>query len=195
MTNTLLRFDYNLNNDVRAAAAIAGALVPYIYENELYGALPGTLPRITVGGLIMRLNRLDAIRVLLTPDQATALDTAHKQFDAARKEWAVHYEEKLDRELTARIRMVSQAIRDWVNEPRRAPDVYPSDIEKRVMIEGLTAEAEASHTLTEQQRNLITGIDTRIRTLTDPSGFIWDQRLLVAYPKERYWYLYAEPRG
>ncbi len=188
------KFEYSLNNDVRAVTAMAASLIPYIYEDELYGALPGTLPRLTVGGLIMRLNRLAVIRALLSPDQQKAVDEAQRQFDAARKEWPVAYEGKLQRELAARLQSLSQTIRDCAAEPRRCAEVYPSDIEKRVIVEGLQAEADANKALTPQQFALIRATDNQLRTYTQASDFIWDMRLQPAYPKDPYWYLYASAR-
>src|SRR6202022_2614455 len=52
---------YDLDRDVRTLAAMAAGLKTYVYDSELYGLMPGDLPKLTVGGLLMRLRRLPAI--------------------------------------------------------------------------------------------------------------------------------------
>lgn len=188
-TQPVIQFD--VDGDVRAVAAMAAALTPYIYENELYGAMLGSLPRLTVGGLLMRLHRLSAIRSSLTPAQQQTVAQAQAQFDQVRKEWAVAYEGKLQRELPVRVKTYSELIKDCSDDLRRCADIYPSEIEKRVIIEGLRAEAEKHHVLDAQVANQIQSLDATLRRFTMPADFIWDKRLEPAYPRDQYGYLYA----
>lgn len=61
-------FAVDLAQDVRVVAAMAEHLTPYIYEGELYGMLSDpSLPRLTIGGMPMRLARLNALRDQLSP--------------------------------------------------------------------------------------------------------------------------------
>src|SRR5579871_2702207 len=53
-TQSAIRYD--LDRDVRTVEQMAARLTPYVYESELYGLMPGDLPKLTVGGLLMRLN-------------------------------------------------------------------------------------------------------------------------------------------
>jgi hypothetical protein len=186
----MARYAYSLDVDVRAVTAMAAALVPYIYQDELYGVLSNDLPRLTVGGLIMRLNRLGILDNLLSEPQRQAVSMARSQFDKAKTEWAVAYEGKLKRELTARLRALGQFIMDCVDR-RLCADLYPGEIEKRVMVAGLQAEAQARGVLEPAIASQIAGIDDRIHMLTRPGDFLWDARLEPAYPRASFWYLYV----
>ena len=169
---------------------MAGGLVPYVYEDELYGPLPGSLPRLTIGGLLMRLSRLQALSASLDDAQQQVVATAQAQVDKTRTEWAVAFEGKVTRELTARLRALGQLVTDCADN-RLCNEVYPSEIEKRVMVAGLQAEAQAQHVLTTQVETQIANIDSRLKQFTKPGDFLWDARLQVAYPKATFWYLYV----
>ena len=169
---------------------MAGGLVPYVYEDELYGPLPGSLPRLTIGGLLMRLGRLEALSASLNDAQQQVVATAQAQVDKTRTEWAVAFEGKVTRELTARLRALGQLVTDC-GDIRLCNEVYPSEIEKRVMVAGLQAEAQAQHVLTTQVETQIANIDSRLKQFTKPGDFLWDARLQVAYPKAPFWYLYV----
>ncbi len=181
---------YNLDGDVRALSELAAGLIPYLYENELYGAMPVNMPRLTVGGVLMRLHRLEAIRDLLNPEQTRRLDEARAAFDKARAEWPVAYEGKLDRELTARTQALGNIFNDCKDSLRRCADIYPSEIEKRVMAEQLASEERERKTLTPVQEAALRGFDAGIKQFIEPGEFLWDPRLKAAYPEDAYWYLY-----
>lgn len=193
MANTQPVIQFSVENDVRTVTAMADALTPYVYENELYGTLGGSLPRLTMGGLLMRLQRLSALSSTLSPAQQQAVAQAQAQLDKVRQEWQVAYEGKIERELSSRLQSFGQLLKDCAEDPRRCADSYPSEIEKRVIIQSLQAEAEQRHTLAPEVARQIRNMDDQLRKYTQPqpADFIWDARLQTAYPKEKYWYLYT----
>ena len=183
-------YAYSLDNDLRAVAAMAAGLVPYIYEDELYGPMPGSLPRLTVGGLLMRLQRLHALDQSLTDEQRQIVLTAQAQTDKARTDWAVAFEGKVTRELLARLRALGQLITDCA-DVRVCSESYPSEIEKRVMVAQLQTEAQSANVFSPEAEKQIANVDSRLKQFTKPGDFLWDARLEVAYPKASYWYLYV----
>lgn len=182
---------FNVDGDVRALSEMAAALTPYIYGDDLYGTMLGTLPRLTVGGLLMRLQRLTAIRSGLSAAQQQAIAQAQSQLDQVRKDWPVAYEGKLERELPSRIQAYGELLKECTDDARRCADSYPSEIEKRVIIESLLAEAGAHNVLAPQIASQVRNMDGVLKKVTGPSDFIWDKRLEPAYPRDPYWYLYA----
>ena len=46
MASTQSAIRYDLDRDVRTVEQMAARLTPYIYENELYGLMPGDLPKV-----------------------------------------------------------------------------------------------------------------------------------------------------
>ena len=183
-------FAYNLDADVRAASAMAAALVPYIYQDELFGRLPPPLPSLTVGGLVMRLNRLTAIDSLLSADQRQTVATARTQFEAMQSEWLVAYENKIKQEIGSRLRAVGQLIVDC-GDRRQCAELYPSEIEKRVIAAGLHDEAKRLNVLDGSTASQFEALDSRLQIFTRPGDFLWDERLIPAYPQPEYWFLYV----
>ncbi len=191
MANTQPIIQFSVENDVRTVAAMADALTPYVYENELYGTLGGSLPRLTIGGLLMRLQRLSALSSTLTPAQQQIVTRAQAQLDKVRQEWQVAYEGKIERELPSRIQSFGQLLKDCADDPRHCADAYPSEIEKRVIVQNLQTEAETRQTLTPDVARQLRNMDDQLRKYTQPADFIWDARLQAAYAKDAYWYLYV----
>ncbi len=192
ITQPVIRFD--LDRDVRSAEVMAARLTPYVYEDELYGQMPGDLPKLTIGGLLMRLNRLSAISNLLGPTQQAALQKAREQLDKVRKDWRVAYEGKLQRELQIRISSLEQFLAECAEDVRRCADNYPSSIEKRVMAEALKDEADNLNALPAALRAGLTSVDNKLHRYVVPGDFIWDRRLEPAYPRDKYWFLYIRPK-
>ncbi|MCC7449129.1 MAG: hypothetical protein IT324_17050 [Anaerolineae bacterium] len=195
MTSTQPVIAFDLDRDVRTVEAMAARLKPYVYENELYGLMPGDLPRLTIGGLLMRLHRLSALADHLSPKQQGIVQNAQQQLDTIRKEWGVAYEGKLQREFTARLNALGQFLGECHENPQRCFDGYPSAVEKRVIAHAIADEMEARHTATTVTRAVLTDFDNNLRRYVKPADhFVWDARLQPAYPRDPYWYLYVAPK-
>lgn len=184
-------FGYDLDGDVRAVEAMSMALVPYVYQDELYGMMPGNMPRLTVGSLLMRLNRLNQITELLSPRQQQIVADSQKRLEAARKEWHVHYIAKIRREFKARVDAIEQFLNECTDNLRGCAENFPAAMEKRVMIEQMVQEAESLDESVEDMQNRLTPLDNAIHRFAEPGTFRWDKRLEHVYPADRYWYLYS----
>ena len=193
MSDSQSGFAFDLNRDVRTVEAMAAQLKPYIYEDELYGPMPGDLPKLTIGGLLMRLSRLSALSNLLSPTQQDTLRVAQSQFDSIRKEWAVAYEGKIQRELKVRISALDQFFNECSDNLRGCADEYPSMIEKRVMIEHLQDEAIGLNSAPVGLKNGLIALDNKNHRYFEAGKFTWDPRLEPAYPPQKYWFLYGRP--
>jgi len=107
---------YDLDRDLRVLAAMASSLTPYLYEDEVYGQLGGSLPKLTLGGLLMRLYRLSHLENLLDAHQQDTVRDARLNFEAAKAEWTAHYEQKLVRELQSRMEALDYFVRECVED-------------------------------------------------------------------------------
>ncbi|MFQ3535732.1 MAG: hypothetical protein SNJ58_07630 [Aggregatilineales bacterium] len=188
-------FAVDLAQDVRVVAAMAEHLTPYIYESELYGVLRDpSLPRLTVGGLLMRLARLHSLRDQLSAAQQAAVEAAQRKFDEVRRAWAVHYEGKVQQELRARIRALEHFAYDCAENLRACADNYPSAMEKRVMAEHLRDAAFELNVLDEDLKGRLTALDNAISRCIEKGPFCWSENLQPAYPPPKFWFLYATVR-
>lgn len=191
MGNQTPTLAFSLENDLRALAAMASNLTPYLYEKEMYGYLSGDLPRLTLGGILMRLYRLSHLERTLHPDQEQTVEDARASFDAARTKWAVHYDHKLLEELRARLNALEQYIEECREDLASCAAGYPSQAEKRVMIEHLQDEAETRGVLTDDLRRRIRQVDGNLRHYFREGSFITDTRLKDVYQPDPFWWMYG----
>ena len=184
---------YDLARDVNVLSAMASNLTPYLYESELYGYLAGNLPRLTVGGLLLRLHRLARLDdVWMTSEQQTQIQDAHLNFEAECSQWAVHYGNKLQHELQARLNAFEQFLRECAEKSHGCAASYPSQAEKRTIIHHLHSEASARDVLPDGALARITALDQRLRQVfVDGDFLIADERLASVYPQDTFWWLYG----
>jgi hypothetical protein len=183
---------YDLDRDVRTVDAMASRLTPYIYEDELYGQMPSNLAKLTVGGLLMRLHRLNAIRNLLTPEQQTMVSAAQNKLNEVRRDWAVAYEGKLKREFQARMTSFNQFINESMDNPKLFSENFAAEAEKRAIVQALADDAASMNFMVDDIRGAITTLDNKLHRYLESGDFIWDERLKPAYPKDKYWFLYVK---
>ncbi len=193
MTQSKAAFEVDLDRDVRVVELMAANLTPYIYESELYGVMPGDYPRLTVGGLLMRLHRLSVLNKQLTLKQQITINEAQQQLAEVRRKWAVAYEGKIQQEIRARMITLAQCLTECEESPALCVDNFPSSLEKRVMVEVLKDEAQVRNVWTDELKGLLTSIDNRINRCAAKDEFCWDPRVQAAYPPEKFWFLYLHP--
>src|SRR5258708_3550888 len=190
VTRSIVRFDFD--RDVRIADAMASRLKPYVYENELYGLMPNDYPKLTLGGLLMRLHRLKALSNLLTPKQNELRQAAQAKHDEILRDWRVAYEGKIKREFQARLVSLNGLLDECNGNPDRCAENYPLLAETRAMTAALAVEAEALNIYSTDMKNGLGAADNKIRRFTEHGGFIWDEQLRGAYPEKKFWFLYVK---
>ncbi len=181
----------DIKRELRILEAMVSHLTPYLYEDELFGHIDSQLPKLTIGGLLMRLHRLEGLD--LPGDQRAQVEEARQHFEATRYEWLTHYKAKLEQEINARINSIRWYLDDCVSEPATCDGGWPNEAEKRTMLAHLQTEADAQKTLTTTLRSKIADLDARMRRHCRQEEFFWDEALQVAYPREEFWWLYCRP--
>lgn len=192
MTSASPTLAYDLSRDVTILSAMASNLTPYLYEDELYGYLAGDLPRLTVGGVLLRLYRLARLSEHLSADEQTQVQDARLNFEAERNQWAAHYDKKLVQELNARLRSWEHFLAECAENRRECASSYPNQAEKRTIIAHLATEASERNRLSDDTARRIIQIDQRLHQLFEPGAFlINDVRLQAVYLPEEFWWLYG----
>ncbi len=195
MSNHSPTLAYDLDRDVRVLSAMASNLTPYLYENELYGYLSGDLPKLTLGGLLMRLYRLPRLDGLLDAEQETQVQDAAINFEAARAEWSVHYEAKLVAELRSRLDALDRFLAECGDPSPSCAAEYPVQAEKRTMIEHLFDALAEQGDVPEEVAARLKQVDNRLRRMLSEGDFVFDERLRDVYPREKFWWLYGRIGG
>lgn len=191
MTKKTPTLAFDLERDVRALGAMAANLTPYLYEKELYGYLSGDLPRLTVGGLLMRLYRLSRLSDHLSAEQQSIVQDAAINLEAEQAEWGVHYELKLQQELEARLNALSRFLEECREGNSACAASYPVEAEKRVIIEHLRREAAELEVLTPELETRLRQLDHQLRRALTEGPFISDPILQGVYPRDEFWWLYG----
>lgn len=187
---------YNVERDLEEARDMANGLEDYVRGDSVYGSVGGmfagdqSLPSLTIGNLLLRLRRLNALASLLSADQKAAFDAAKVEHDRVRKEWTVHYTQKASDEVHARLRSLSTFVGECEDAPEACADAYlPEALRRTVVQEIVDAVPEAA------QRDDLSKSDSALRGLTESRDFLWDAALANIYPQSKFWWLYAQPTG
>jgi hypothetical protein len=191
MTKKTPTLAFDLARDVRALGAMAANLTPYLYEKELYGYLSGDLPRLTVGGLLMRLYRLTRLSDHLSAEQQNVVQDAAINFEAEQSEWSVHYEHKLQQELETRLNALARFLEECREGNAACAASYPIEAEKRTIIEHLRREAIEREVMPPELEARLRQLDNQLRRLLTDGEFISDPILQEVYPRDEFWWLYG----
>ncbi len=185
-----------LRQDLRILEAMAAGMDEYLRNQSLFWPLPDTtMPRLTVGGYLLRQHRLVALRQLLEPGEQQRLDDAIRVFNKALVEKVVAFEKRANDELHARLRQWSQYIRELSHESFAAGDYYASAVEPRAIIAALQDKLTLPpYKLDKGVRTEAEAYDKALRNYWQPGEFVWPEEWQSAYPPDDYWWLYGRPR-
>lgn len=189
---------YSIDHDLEEAKALAEHLVPYVYEGELYGSISGmfgssSLPRLTIGALLLRLHRLRALADQLSASQQTLLSQVEAQKEQVRSEWTIHYNDKLTQEALSRLKMIERYFGDCEEDPRTCAANYLPEANRRTIVAAIEEELARTGADAQAVTSYAAKVDARLHRYAKPSTFIWAAALQTAYPVDEYWWLYARP--
>lgn len=154
----------------------------YLLSKELYWPIDArgfSLPRLTIGGILLAHARLEA--------RGEQIESLTAQLDGVRLKRRVAWETKAGREVQARMRLWGNYLADYQHDPGQHADAYPHEVRYRVMLHLLLAELPAP--LAEQEA--LVQLDGVLRTNLPASDFIWDADLGAGFPRDVYWFLYG----
>ncbi len=185
---------YDPEQDLRALEAMAANLTPYLYESEIFGALSNSLPKLTVGGILLRRYRLMQLSESLDHQQQQRLHDALLNFEQQRSEWMVHYEEKLQQEAQARLRNLQAFNQDYQRDWRQVRDNHLTVASNRTIVYHVHVEAETYNAWEPSLHETLNRVDRGLGEMLEQGGeFVWDAALQPLYPAETFWWLYGKP--
>jgi hypothetical protein len=191
----ILPTDHNLT----LAAAMIAEMEPYLLSTEIFWPIDSrkprdglSFPRLTLGGLQLTMDQLQAVQREMTPAQASDHRRLVMFVDQLRFKHAVALESKAVREAGSRLNLWRAFVLDLEETPRRAGN-YEYEVRHRVMLARLE-EFAGDHIDFREKRAAAEAVDRRLRAMFVDDAFRWDARLETIYPREVYWYLYGHPR-
>lgn len=158
----------------------------YLLSKELFWPISArgySLPRLTIGGILLAQARLEARR--------EPVPSLSNQLDGIRSKWRVAWDTKAIREFQSRMRLWSNFLADYRNDPENHGDTYQYEVRTRVMLGLLLDEIPQEEIGVESFNQL----DETLRALLISSDFIWNADLESGFPREQFWYLYGRLRS
>lgn len=188
---TAIRFDPMI--DLEVCEAMAGEFENYLASDALYWQMDPAhpsghaWPKLTIGGGLERMWRLQAYEGHFTVDQRARLERARRRLDTVRDTRKAQYVAKATRELQSRMDAWQWFLDDYANRPGELAVYYPSEVRDRLKIallmDVLQGQADKVHRLQ--------ALDDRLRADFVPGEFVWDAALAGVFPPEPYWWLYG----
>lgn len=185
------------DRDLVVMRAMVDHIEPYLASDATRWDM-GTagMPPMTIGGILMRRARLALVDDDLSAEQHRLRDEANQLFDAALIEKIVRFEKRAEAELHARMREWTNYLRDLPSKSAAQPAIYAHVADTRVIVEALRDKLhEPPYKLDPRISHNVAAVDTHLKSLWIKGPFIWDGVWEIAYPLERYWYLYGGPRA
>jgi hypothetical protein len=183
-----------LSHDLAVLEAMAAEMVDYLKSDVLFWQMArGNMPKLTLGGYLMRQHRLLHLSALLDEAEQQRLQTAVAQFDAALVEKVVRLEQKIHTELGARIRQWGEYLKDV--QAQSGASGYGTAVEARAMIAAMTDKLQSPpYQLQPRILDQVGLLDRSLRQRWQPGEFVWPSEWMPAYPEETYWWLYGRPQ-
>jgi hypothetical protein len=185
-----------LRQDLEILAAMGAEMDNYLKSDVLFWPMTnGTMPRLTLGGYLMRQHRLLALENLLTEDERARLEAAVTEFNAALVEKIVRLEQRANQELEARLRQWGEYLKDLARESGSSGAYYGTAVEPRAMMTALINKLKLPPYQLEPRIPQQLGMyDNNLRRRWQSGDFVWPEEWQPAYPEGTYWYLYGKPK-
>lgn len=186
----------HLKQDLIALEAMAAEMEDYLKSEVLFWPLQhGGLPRLTLGGYLMRQHRLLALRNSLNMDEQSRLYAAINTFNQSIKEKVVRLEQRAHQELHARLRQWLEYFKD-LQQSKGASAYFASSVEIRAIIEAIIHQLQiAPYQIDPQICQELAQLDAQLANQWQPDKFVWSVEWEEAYPKGAYWWLYGHPQA
>lgn len=183
-----------LQSDVKVLEAMAERMDGYLKGNTLFGVMGANMPRLTIGGYLMRQHRLVLLKDLLPMADQLRVDKAVETYRAAVENAIVRSEKRATEELGARLRQWEAFIRDLRREPKSQAAYYGTAVEARVIVsELLLMLTTPPYQLHDGFLDRVDLLDAGLRGVweIDERKFVWPAEWEPAYPFADFWYLYG----
>jgi hypothetical protein len=166
-------------------------LEEYLHSNVLHwplatkkaGVRLGNLPRLTPGILCLSKKRLSVLSEFQV--DLIYLETIEK-IESILTRWRVAWGKKSSLETHERLRLWHSYMLDEVSQDFSISD-YAVQIRTRTILELLKDEVFSENTIDSEH---LESLDIILKNVTSAGSFIWDEKYRLAFPENRFWFLY-----
>ena len=184
-----------IEQDLGILEAMALNMEDYLDSEVLFYPLPDAdMPRLTLGGYLMRQHRLYELRDNLDTLTRRRLDTTMERFRDATVGHSGRVEQRAIHELEARVRQWQEYLNELHDACETYAAYYPAAVEARVMMSALiNFLRRPPHELPAALLTRVAQQDELLSQQWQGDGFVWPDLWQPAYPEQRYWWLYGQP--
>ncbi len=190
---------YSLERDLDELERMVERLADYLLGDAMYLPVGGgffrgsSTPQMTIGALLLRRRRLSHLRAKLKRGDGRRLDDALAQHDNLQREWTLHYEKKLGREVPMRLKVMAGFFRECSENPRDCGGAYPIEALRRTIVQEILLALDAFGYAKSEAIASVRPADQALRRLLHAGDFIWSPMLEPVYPRATFWWLYGRP--
>lgn len=183
-------------HDLLILEEMAANMDAYLVSDVREWTIPrSNMPKLTIGGCLMRQERLLALEKELEAKDSERLHAAIKLFDDALVEKIVRFETRAHQELHSRIGEWVNCLRDMGRRSSTEVNYYVGIVDTRVVIACLIDRLKKKpYKLEAGIEEEVHELDFNLRQRLVDHSFIWDSVWEPAYPREKYWWLYGCPK-
>lgn len=184
-----------LVRDLYIFERMTAELGAYLDSNTLIWELSNAnMPKLTLGGCLMRHHRLHVLKHSLQPSESMWLYDTATQFNKVLAERVVKTEKRAHEELHARTS-------EWIRELQRFPtyllegwqQAYASVVDTRVVMDALIHFLQASpYQLDQKLKTEVKTLDANLHKRWKHGTFVWPFVWEPAYPADDYWWMYGQ---
>jgi len=192
--NINLKTQYSLKDDLQILTLMTNRLVDYVRGDEIYGnqgMFVSGLPVVTLGGILMRIRRLNALREHLTEASQMTLDSAILQHDKAYQDWTHHYQNKLLAEAGSRVGRIEQFVQEYQDNPRSYEVAFEPEQTRRTIVQEILYRMQSTNIENTELLEQIKDVDASLKQIVTPSNFQWAEALEEVYADDEFWWLYS----
>ena len=191
--------NYNIFNDLHELQQMTQSLKGYLRRDDLYGTIGGGIftggssPNFTIGTVLLRLRRIQALASMLDERRLNQLATAQEQHDTVQANNTDRYLKRMAREANSRLDAMKRFFEECRDDPRLCPRIYNPEAFRRTVVAELLAALETTGYESAELTQKRSATDKRLRGYVQASAFIWDDTLAPVYPEREFWWLYHAP--
>lgn len=185
-----------IDADLAFCAAMTAEIEDYLRSKVLFWEprrnQPGraALPKLTLGGLLLALRRLETL-----PDAPNSNQTARQSLAAQKSQWQLRYTRKLAQEVNSRLNTWAWFLSDCAGWNEDCIAHYAYQVGVRVKLDLLLAELSECGAEPTKKNERLASLDASLQVHFKPGDFIWPTRLAAGFPAERFWYVWGRPAG
>lgn len=184
-----------LAHDLMIMEEMAANMAAYLDSDAIDWTIPrANMPRLTIGGYLMRQRRLSALREKFSVEDQARLDKAIEQFNDALEERVVRFEKRAHQELHMRIAEWIGILRDLKRRAAAEENYYAGIVDTRIVIKELLDKLQTPpYELKEGIQEELMTIDRLLKNRFSEDDYVWDPIWEATYPRDDYWWLYGRP--